>query len=424
MSERLDASLWSSGSARVSRRQVIRSAAAAVSLAAFDRGRSVSAHVPASVDDLESVERPPALGQTEFAVYVKNSGHTLQGAMLDYWRANGGSFLFGDPVSEPFAAPNGYYSQAFERGILQYRPEFLYTVDPIVRLMPIGRMAMIDRLRRSSTWRRDITVAAELWQRRPSASRAVEAVLADGGIFVEETGHTLSGEILAWYAFNEGAFYFGLPLSEPVTEKGITSQWFEGGLVEAGPDGVTLAPLGRAMAEILGVDTGRAPEAGLPHYDELVFWTAANPNPLGDPYATGAKWVEVSLSEQQLTAYHGTTPISSTHISTGLDPNPTEIGMFHVRLKYPLQDMKGFTSATGEVIAMGDAGAPADAIEYSVKDVPHVLYFNLQGEALHGTYWHGNFGQPMSHGCVNLPLDFAAWIYGWAPLGTGVWVHP
>jgi hypothetical protein len=40
-----------------------------------------------------------------------------------------------------------------------------------------------------------------------------------------------------------------------------------------------------------------------------------------------------------------------------------------------------------------------------------------------GTYWHNNFGRPMSHGCVCRTLPVAAWLYGWAPLGTGGWVH-
>jgi lipoprotein-anchoring transpeptidase ErfK/SrfK len=42
---------------------------------------------------------------------------------------------------------------------------------------------------------------------------------------------------------------------------------------------------------------------------------------------------------------------------------------------------------------------------------------------LHGTYWHHNFGQPMSHGCVNLPTDAAQWIYDWAPIGTTIQIH-
>jgi lipoprotein-anchoring transpeptidase ErfK/SrfK len=61
---------------------------------------------------------------------------------------------------------------------------------------------------------------------------------------------------------------------------------------------------------------------------------------------------------------------------------------------------------------------------YRVDDVPHVMYFTNEGHALHGTYWHANFGTPMSHGCVNLPLDVASWMYSWAPEGTAVTVIP
>jgi lipoprotein-anchoring transpeptidase ErfK/SrfK len=61
---------------------------------------------------------------------------------------------------------------------------------------------------------------------------------------------------------------------------------------------------------------------------------------------------------------------------------------------------------------------------YNVPDVPNVMYFTNQGHALHGAYWHNNFGNPMSHGCVNLPLDVAAWMYDWAPMGMRVTIVP
>ena len=57
------------------------------------------------------------------------------------------------------------------------------------------------------------------------------------------------------------------------------------------------------------------------------------------------------------------------------------------------------------------------------KIAPRTPTFNMEAEALHGAYWHNNFGNTMSHGCVNLPLDVARWMYGWAPLGTMVWSH-
>ncbi len=59
--------------------------------------------------------------------------------------------------------------------------------------------------------------------------------------------------------------------------------------------------------------------------------------------------------------------------------------------------------------------------DYDVPNVPHVQYFGNdqlswhEGYSLHGAYWHHNWGHVMSHGCVNLPLDFATWLWDWAP---------
>jgi lipoprotein-anchoring transpeptidase ErfK/SrfK len=50
------------------------------------------------------------------------------------------------------------------------------------------------------------------------------------------------------------------------------------------------------------------------------------------------------------------------------------------------------------------------------------MYF-YRGYGLHGTYWHNNFGTPMSHGCVNLSTPDARWLFSWAPVGTKVVSH-
>ena len=78
---------------------------------------------------LAGVELPPDIGQSEYQVYVKASRHTLRGSMLDYWRANGASVVYGNPISEPFAGENGLYSQAFEGAIFQYHSEYFIFVS-------------------------------------------------------------------------------------------------------------------------------------------------------------------------------------------------------------------------------------------------------------------------------------------------------
>jgi lipoprotein-anchoring transpeptidase ErfK/SrfK len=122
-------------------------------------------------------------------------------------------------------------------------------------------------------------------------------------------------------------------------------------------------------------------------------------NPTG---SSGERWIDVDLSRQQLVAYEGDTPVYWVTVSTGLPGTPTVTGQYRVYVKYPAQTMSG----------------PG----YYLPDVPYVMYF-YQGYGIHGTYWHNNFGHPMSHGCVNTPTPDAQWLYAWADVGTLVNVH-
>ncbi len=129
----------------------------------------------------------------------------------------------------------------------------------------------------------------------------------------------------------------------------------------------------------------------------------ANPVPMGK---LGPKWIDVDLSSQTMVAFEGQTPVFVSKVSTGLPRYPTVLGTFRIYAKYTAQDMRGGTGAD----------------YYFLPNVPYVMYF-YSAYALHGVYWHSNFGQPMSHGCVNLPTEAARWVYDWAPIGTLVITH-
>jgi lipoprotein-anchoring transpeptidase ErfK/SrfK len=155
-----------------------------------------------------------------------------------------------------------------------------------------------------------------------------------------------------------------------------------------------------------------------------------NPYPQGDPNAPGRKLIEVNTTTETEYVWQGSTLIMQSLVSTGLAPNFTAPGTFHVRYKLPKTDMAGTIDSSGKVDALGQeasdaakAGELPGQTAWVVPDVPDVMYFNSEAEALHGAYWHNNFGNPMSHGCVNQPLDVAHFMYGWAPLGTEVWIH-
>jgi len=398
-----------------------------------------------STNQFANVQLPPDRGQSDMDVYVPQTGHTLRGSMLDYWRANGAAAVYGNPISEPYASADGYYSQAFEDAVFQYRPEYIDTNDPFIRLEPIGQTALTDRLDTvRSDGRRgggggDRRVAD--WTALPQSSSTVTQIVNNGGQYVSDSGHTISGDFLKWYNLNEGQFYLGNPISQPLSERGMTVQYFDGALLMEDQRGdMYLAPLAKELAPELGIDTKRVSQGDLPTYSEALFQNIgiqpsqddlANAGQdgtdylqiIGDLNTPGRHWIEVSLSKQQLWAYQGDTAVMTTLVSTGLEPNVTAPGLFHVRYKFSMQTMDGFINDTGEVVGLGKTAPPGGGSYWVVPNIPNVMYFNTDAEALHGTYWHHNFGNPMSHGCVNLPLQVAAWMYGWAPLGTEVWIH-
>jgi lipoprotein-anchoring transpeptidase ErfK/SrfK len=116
----------------------------------------------------------------------------------------------------------------------------------------------------------------------------------------------------------------------------------------------------------------------------------------------GARWIDVNLSTQSVYAYEGDTVVNSFIVSTGTRYTPTVTGKFKIWIKLKTTSMSG----------------PG----YYLPNVPYVMYF-YKGYGLHGTYWHNNFGTPMSHGCVNLRTSDAEWLYYWASEGTVVNVH-
>jgi hypothetical protein len=385
----------------------------------------------ANSSDLSSVELPGDLGQADFRVYIPETKHSLRGYFLDYWRANGAATVYGNPISEPYASGDGRYSQAFERGVFQYFPEYVWTDSPSVMLQPIAENVLDARL---DTFRRDGRRGlgggdrrASTWSPLNPASSSIQKTIDQGGQYYADSGHTISRSFNDWYNSHEGFAYLGYPQSQPVAERGVVVQYFDGAvLMRDSNDVVSVLPIVREMAAQLGIDTTPVARDGLPDYSETLMWTMDNPNPIGSADSPGRKWIEVSISQQTLWAYQGDTLITSTYVSTGIAPNNTEQGVFHVRYKLPKTDMAGTVGPDGSVIALGEEAAEdasGNESPYTVKDVPDVMYINADAEALHGAYWHNNFGTPMSHGCINLPLDFAHFLYGWAPLGTMVWVH-
>jgi hypothetical protein len=121
------------------------------------------------------------------------------------------------------------------------------------------------------------------------------------------------------------------------------------------------------------------------------------------------KRIEVDLTTQTLTAYEYDNAVLKTEISSGINSariagqisTKTPVGEFRIQDKMPAKHM-------------GDGNLFADADDYELPGVPWTCFFTNQGHAFHGTYWHENFGVPMSHGCINMHTEDAKWLFRWA----------
>lgn len=118
-----------------------------------------------------------------------------------------------------------------------------------------------------------------------------------------------------------------------------------------------------------------------------------------DAPADGKRWIAIDISDQSLTAWQGDVPIFETTVSTGKPGFRTLPGTFAVYRKYEETRMRG--------------------ADYDTPDVPWTMYYD-GGFAIHGAYWHNNFGTPVSHGCVNLRVPEAKALFEWADVGTEV----
>jgi hypothetical protein len=117
----------------------------------------------------------------------------------------------------------------------------------------------------------------------------------------------------------------------------------------------------------------------------------------------GERWIDINITKQTLVAYEGTKAVFATLVSTGEaglgDPGTTRStarGIFRIHTKH--------VTATMDSRAVGE--------EFDLRDIPYVQYFQ-EGYALHAAYWHDGFGQPRSHGCINLSPDDARWLFFW-----------
>jgi lipoprotein-anchoring transpeptidase ErfK/SrfK len=358
-----------------------------------------AAPVPAATD-LVSQQQAWSAPRT---VYIPQTGHTVDGVFLDFWRSAGGAAAYGNPISSEYDR-NGRLVQYYEYARFEYVPEGIngsvvalgnigYDLRPsnVMRLTNGVESSAIEEFARiTRAW---LPVSAELAAQPATASF----------VYVPETGHTVANGFKSlWEYIGQG--YLGNPISEEYIVGDTTYQVFERGqLAWTAEKGAWMVPLGASLADRQAAPVAPVDQGSVPVYDEALF---IPPGPYVDPNGP-AVWFDINLSSQYLTFYQGDREVISSYMSSGRPGFETPTGTFYINSKYVSHDMEG--TAGGET--------------WFVEDVPWSMYFTNNGHAIHGTYWHNNFGNVMSHGCVNLPLDVAQFVFDNSPIGTRVYIH-
>ncbi len=337
---------------------------------------------------------PASLPLVQTVFFAQTNHHISDRAgFLSFWRTHGGPLIFGYPLGEEIIE-NGRVVQYFERARLEYHPEHL-DEDSQVQLSLLGR---------------------EL-----TAGRSFPDGASDGGtVYFPETKHTLSGKFLQFWEKRGGLEIFGYPLSEPFEEISPVdgqlrvAQYFERARFEYHPE--QLDGFYQEMANSLGLRLAGLHEVQLGDLGRQAgalkgYTFATSTRLVGALEWAPTIWprrIDVDLSAQHLIAYEGDTPVFQAPVATGRDGFNTPTGSYAIYSQYPMQTMTG---------SSGDE-------TWYVPDIPWVQYV-VGGVALHGTYWHDQWGTGlrMSHGCINLNIDDAQWLYEWADIGTQVDIH-
>lgn len=331
----------------------------------------------------------PNLLPTVPLVYFPETGHHLsnRSRFLDFWRTHGQNVIFGYPLTEEIVE-NGRVVQYFERARLEHHPELVGT-----------------------EWE---VQSGLLGQELTNLQSLVGVVGQQNQVLEVKSPEILFGKFGAFWHRWGGISIFGNPISTEFEQDGRTVQYFERAKFVFYPEdknwfyrnleqqrGITLNTLYEVRLSDLGRQVALARNLNLAPVAKI----AAVPD-----WSPGLwkRRIEVNLAAQRLTAYEDDLAVYHALVATGRDGFETPKGTYAIYLKTEMQDMRG--SMQGE--------------EWNVPNVPWVM-FVVDGVALHGTYWHNQFGTGfrLSHGCVNLSMDDAQWLYQWAAVGTTVKIY-
>lgn len=176
-----------------------------------------------------------------------------------------------------------------------------------------------------------------------------------------------------------------------------STHWVRG--IDEGPDGTLWYRLHDELTEV----EYHAPATHFRMVADEEF------SPLSPHVEPHHKRIVVSISQQKLWAYEKDELVLETTVSTGLPDTRNFPG--HIQTDTPTGQYNVYSKMASK--HMGNGQLTGDIEAYELPGVPWTTFFAPHGVALHGTYWHTNYGITMSHGCVNLRPEISKWLFRW-----------
>ncbi|GAC1654739.1 MAG: hypothetical protein NVS4B8_29930 [Herpetosiphon sp.] len=355
------------------------------------------------------------------------TGFSVSGPFLRFWHGHAGPQMLGEPLSDPVWETVDEASirvQYFERGRLD-------------QVIP-GEAIVVGNLGQAVAVSKGLANAAQRGQQGRPEVIMPDAPVAAFGSIPHETA-TPSVVVVAVAPAPAGAASAtGMTQSPPVASTPLASApasaTSAAGTAQSPPmasatpvlasrpatafpaptapstvvEGPTVVPaLPSQVPTVIALVPTRTPSVAPTARAVVPTPMPPTPTPLR-VIAQAGKQIDVNLSKQWLTVYQDGVEVYKAAVATGKPGFETPTGTYPIYQKLPIMTMRG--AENGE--------------HWVVPNVPHVM-FVVGGVALHGTYWHNLFGTGvrMSHGCINLSLGDADWIYQWATVGTTVTIH-
>lgn len=343
-------------------------------------------------------------------VYFEETGQSLDQFFLDFWRSNNGMANYGLPITPEIELENGHTVQYLQYARFEYWPEGDANGNSFV-LGKVGddlRPTVLQRtMLATSSNTGNVQVVTDLMKAwmpvNPDSPIAKDPTVT----YVEATSHTVFGGFRDFWWSTGDVSFLGNPLTQEYNIGSTTYQVFEFGQLKwTSEGGVQLVPVGEVLANKYNIDTAPSVQGDIPTYDEALF---VKPGPTYGEFVPGGGevWIDVNLSYQYMTIYQADNILLELYVSTGTPGWETPTGTYYINRMLVSDDMVGSVSGTS----------------WFVPAVPHAMYFTNEGHAIHGTYWHNNFGVPMSHGCINMPEWAAAYLYSIAYVGVRIEIH-